>query len=377
MIQITDKKNCCGCEACVQVCPKHCISFQTDAEGFRYPQVDINKCINCSLCEQVCPELNVLTSRRPQKVYAAKHINAQIRGTSSSGGIFTLLAGYVLSEAGVVFGARYNDHWEVIHDYTETQDGLAAFRGSKYVQSRIGDTYRQAEVFLKQNRKVLFSGTPCQIAGLKLFLRKEYCNLITVDFVCHGVPSPFVWTIYLQELQKNTASPISAITFRDKVTGWKQYSFSLYDSKGDVAYTNRFYHDPYMQVFLANLSLRPSCYVCPAKAGRSMSDVTIGDFWGIQNYAPEIDDDKGVSLVMTYNPTYEHLLSGCTKQEMSYQQATEQNSCIEKSVPQPINRNFFWQHLIHFGSITKAAKSCGSNDFFSRLRRMVFRKFKI
>ena len=197
MIDIKEKNNCCGCSACVQICPKQCISMAADNEGFLYPQVNSAICIDCGLCEKVCPVINQSAPREPLVVYAAKNNNEDIRLKSSSGGIFTLLAEKVIEEGGVVFGAKFDADWNVVHDYTETIEGLAAFRGSKYVQSIIGDNFKTAKQFLNNGRKVLFSGTPCQIAGLKKYLRKEYDNLLTVDVVCHGVPSPMVWRDYL------------------------------------------------------------------------------------------------------------------------------------------------------------------------------------
>lgn len=245
MINIEDKKECCGCSACVQRCPKQCIVMKEDEEGFLYPVVDKEVCIDCGLCEQVCPVLRQREEREPLEVYAAFNKNEEVRMQSSSGGIFTALAEPIIKEGGVVFGARFNEDWEVVHDYVETVEGLSAFRGSKYVQSRIGCTFSQAEQFLKQGRKVLFSGTPCQIAGLKLFLRKEYENLLSVDFICHGVPSPGVWRQYLNEfivyqgnkkkisffpskpIILNSIRDISRIEFRNKRLGWKKYSFAL------------------------------------------------------------------------------------------------------------------------------------------------------
>ncbi len=197
MIEIKEKYNCCGCSACVQICPKQCISLSADNEGFLYPQVDTAVCINCGLCEKVCPVINQNEPRMPLEVYAAKNTDEEIRLKSSSGGIFTLLAEHIISEGGVVFGARFNENWEVVHDYTETVEGLESFRGSKYVQSIIGENFKKAKFFLDEGRNVLFSGTPCQVAGLKKFLRKEYENLLTVEVVCHGVPSPMVWHDYL------------------------------------------------------------------------------------------------------------------------------------------------------------------------------------
>ena len=163
MVRIEDKKGCCGCSACVQRCPKQCISLYEDEEGFLYPKVDVATCIDCGLCEKVCPVLNQSEERVPLEVYAAKNPNEEIRRESSSGGIFTLLAEQTIDAGGVVFGVRWNEHFEAVHAYTETKDGLAAFRGSKYVQSRVGDTFKQAELFLKQGRQVLYSGVPCQI----------------------------------------------------------------------------------------------------------------------------------------------------------------------------------------------------------------------
>ena len=242
MINIEDKKKCCGCSACVQRCPKQCISLQEDEEGFLYPQVDKKICVNCGLCEKVCPVLNPVKARKPQVVFAARAIDEKVRLESSSGGVFTVLAELVIERGGVVFGAKFNEKWEVVHAYTESKEGLSAFRGSKYVQSKIENSYKQAESFLKAGREVLFSGTPCQIAGLKLYLRKEYTNLLTVDFVCHGVPSPMVWKDYLEEkirplgvVGKNMVSSLSlkdmpvitGISFRDKRNGWKKYGFAV------------------------------------------------------------------------------------------------------------------------------------------------------
>ena len=253
MIEIVDKHKCCGCAACVQVCPKQCISFNEDEQGFRYPSVDNVVCVNCGLCERVCPVLNQDESKQPLQVYAAKNPNEKIRLMSSSGGIFTMLAESIIDQGGVVFGARFDEKWEVEHAYTETKDGLEPFRGSKYVQSRIGNTYQQVKEFLLSGREVLFTGTPCQIAGLKRFLRRDYENLLTVDVVCHGVPSPLVWRTYLKDFvmcpkgttEKNTVSislnekpVITGISFRDKSTGWKKYGFIVHGKSSEVADQN-------------------------------------------------------------------------------------------------------------------------------------------
>lgn len=244
MINITRKEDCVGCNACTQICPKDCIVMTEDHQGFLYPKVDLSKCIDCHLCEKVCPVINQAQPCKPLSVYAADNPDMEVKMRSSSGGVFFALAKKVISEGGVVFGARFNEKWEVIHDYTETIEGLKVFQGSKYVQSRIGETFRQTRTFLKAGRKVLFSGTPCQIAGLKLFLRKEYANLISLDVVCHGVPSPLVWREYLayvtrpegasvgkntdfQSSLSNQMPVITGINFRDKRLGWEKFGFTL------------------------------------------------------------------------------------------------------------------------------------------------------
>lgn len=297
MIHIIDKFKCCGCNACVQRCPKQCISMQEDEEGFLYPIVDMSNCVDCGLCEKVCPVINQESERNPIEVFAAVNQDDSIRMQSSSGGIFTALAEQIIRENGVVFGARFDEKWEVKHDYTETIEGLKVFRGSKYVQSRIGDTFKQAEFFLKAGRKVIFVGTPCQIAGLRLFLRKEYVNLLAVDIICHGVPSPMIWRKYLEDKTKRQGIEfIQSISFRDKGTGWKNYSFNIKYEKGnsESSFSEYASQNIFMKGFLADLYLRPSCYACPAKKLKSGSDITLGDFWGIQHIKPELDDDKGV-----------------------------------------------------------------------------------
>lgn len=303
MINIKDKEDCVGCSACVQRCPQQCISLEEDAEGFVYPVVNKENCINCGLCEKVCPVLYQNESpKKPLQAYAAINPNEQIRLNSSSGGIFTMLAESVIKQNGVVFGASFDSEWNVRHEVIRTLDGLNWLRGSKYVQSNIGHTYSQTERLLKKGTCVLFSGTPCQIAGLKRFLRKDYDNLLTVDFICHGVPSPGVWRWYLS---CHNATFIKDIKFRDKSEGWRNFRFVLEHTKtfadgksNNIVLSSLKDENGFMKAFLNNISLRPSCYVCPCKSGKSNSDITIADFWGIENFDLNLDDDKGTSLVL-------------------------------------------------------------------------------
>lgn len=227
--------------------------------------------------------------------YAAINQNIETRENSSSGGVFYLLAEYVIEQGGVVFGARYDADWEVVHGYAEDLEGISAFMGSKYVQSRMGDAYREVRDFLKQGRLVLFSGTTCQVYGLKAYLGEFYENLIAVDLICHGVPSPKVWREYLQ-LRANRRR-IERISFRDKTEGWQLYSLRI-DFEDGEQYRQTQKKDVFMQGFLQDIYLRPSCYHCRFRGEHRDTDITLADLWGCKATAPDMFDDKGTSLVL-------------------------------------------------------------------------------
>ena len=407
MISITNKQDCCGCHACASVCAKRSITMQEDNEGFLYPVVDANTCTDCGLCEKVCPVINQDKPRKPLKVYAAKNRNEEIRRQSSSGGIFTPLAEAVIRDGGVVFGAKFDKDWNVVHAWTDTIEGIADFRGSKYVQSTIGDTYREAREFLKQGRKVLFSGTPCQISGLRKFLRKEYDNLLIVDVVCHGVPSPLVWRKYLEETMerlraerdagKNTVSSslmdlpvITAISFRDKTHGWKKFGFrlryaaskaagnsvSISSNDEDSTFLQPFLKNVFMKGFLKNLYLRPSCYACAARSGKSGSDISIADFWGVQNYYPEFDDDKGIGLVLVNTDkgrrAYEQ--TNADSIESTYEQGLMHNPCLEHSVARTKWVGTFWTEFrINGITILNKIFIKMSPSLMCRIKKIIFK----
>ena len=287
MINIQTKEYCCGCGACVEICPRHCISFNNDKEGFKYPIVNIEECIDCHLCEKVCPVINQGDEKLPIKNYAAINKNLEIRKRSSSGGFFYLLASKIIKQGGIVWGAKFNKDWEVVMDFTDRIDGLLPFMGSKYVQANPLKSYTNIKKILQNGKTVLFTGTPCQISGLRLFLQKDYNNLLLVDIICHGVPSPLFWQNYLKEIKSSsTDSKLSYVSFRNKVDGWKRFSI-FFDFEGK-SFHQPFTNNSYMKLFLGNYILRPSCYNCPVKKGKSGSDITIGDFWGIQNIFPSI-----------------------------------------------------------------------------------------
>lgn len=377
MIKIIDKKDCCGCNACVQKCPKQCITMQLDDEGFYYPVVDVESCINCGLCKKVCPVLNQGKIREPYKCYAARSKFKEIVSNSSSAGVFFLLAEKTINNNGVVFGARFNDCWDIVHTWTDNIEGLKPFMSSKYVQSQIGNSYQQAEIFLKEGREVLFSGTPCQIAGLHLYLKVNYDNLICVDVICHGVPSPGVWREYLRyeispkkckdtvsspiysPLTETDALKIKGISFRNKRLGWRKYSFVIFPSLnfnqetkktdlllGRPLVQQKHYYNLYMKTFLFNLTLRQSCFACPARKGKSGSDILLGDFWGVARYYPEFFDANGVSMVLCYTEKGVKLLESLDldRINVSYYE-TRGNSNIEKDETLPLERKAFFANF--------------------------------
>ena len=381
MIQIKDKHKCCGCEACIQVCTKNCISLVQDSEGFLYPNVNYSTCINCGICEKVCPIMNPREQTRPLEVWAAQNTDEEIRKQSSSGGIATKMAEKIIEEGGVVFGVIMNDKYEAVHTFADTKQQLTALMGSKYVQSRIGNSFKYVMNFLKSGKKVLFIGTPCQVSGLKQFLRKDYENLYTVDFICHGVPSPGVFKWYLQEEINKFAdasngrkksvslSPIHSIPkgdiqlpdglkvmdirFRDKREGWKKYSFDLRlaeasaDGKQNtVSISANVTKNLFLRGFCLDLFLRPSCHQCHFRNFRSGSDITIADFWGQDNMFPEFDHDTGVSSVIIKTLKGQQFfkeLGNLKKEEKSLDNVVRYNPSLIISKKEDYRRHKFWR----------------------------------
>jgi len=377
IITIIEKKNCTGCYACVTICPQQCITMKSDSEGFWYPAVDKESCLDCSLCEKVCPILQKEQVKNEPKAYACYNKNEEIRMKSSSGGLFTLFAEQVIDHGGVVFGAGFDKENKVLHSFVETKEELRKFRGAKYVQSKIGDTYKKAEKFLLQGRQVLFSGTPCQIGGLKSFLQKDYDNLICIDIFCHGVPSPKVWKKYVSYREIRADAPVRNITFRRKNNGWKRYSIA-FSFNNNMEYENAFDKDLYMQAFLHNICLRPSCYACNFKTLCRQSDITLADFWGIENMFPEMDDDKGASLVLINSRKGElmfgKILNQMILKEVDINKAVSYNLAAINSVKQSPQRNNFFSKLeqLPFDKLVK--KYCKQKISVKMLIRAVLSK---
>ena len=293
-------KECSGCGACVSICPKNAITMVPNTEGFLFPVVNPEKCINCNLCAKVCPVNNVDTSNSKTPEAFAVQANDEIRLKSSSGGVFTVLALYILKQGGYVCGAGFDDSGKICHQIISNENDLKLLQGSKYVQSVIGNTYKEVKNLLGSENLVFFTGTPCQVAGLKSFLGRNYDNLITADLICHGVPSPKVFQKYIAELVPQDEKFKNTV-FRDKnLGGWENQVITTHTS--NQALSSSTAQDDFMRAFLGNISLRGSCSNCPFQSIPMQGDVTLGDFWGINNYDPGLNDGKGTSLLLINNP---------------------------------------------------------------------------
>lgn len=301
MIKILEKSNCVGCHACYSCCPVSCISMEKDEEGFLYPKADENNCIACGICEEVCPGIHRNLRENFREIcFAGYSKDEEIRKTSSSGGVFSVLAKNIIERKGVIFGAAFDSEFQVHHVKVDSLTDLKSLKGSKYVQSRIENTYKETEEILKRGQLVYFSGTPCQIDGLKNYLQKEYDNLITQDFICHGVPAPMVWQKYLKYVMEVQHSEIKKVSFRDKTFGWRQYAVKIEFKNGNTQ-VDMFSDNLMMKAYLQDMCLRPSCYRCPSKGVKRNSDITLADFWNISDFLDDADDNKGMDLIVCHS----------------------------------------------------------------------------
>lgn len=344
-------KACTGCYACVNICPKACIRMVEDQEGFWYPQIDYDQCIRCNRCEKACPILSEIPNTKTEKdirVYAVTHRDEDTRMNSSSGGAFTALAETVLEKGGVVFGAAFDEQFDVHHIYVESPDELWKLRGSKYVQSRIGNAFQQAEAFLKAGRLVYFSGTACQTSGLIAFLGRDYDNLYTQDLICHGVPSPMVWRKYLEYQRTLERSEIEKVFFRDKSHGWHNWHLAI-DFKNGTNYAQSQIQDKMIVSFLRGKCSRLCCYECRFKQKCRLADFTLADFWGIQEIAPELDDDKGISSCYVNSSKAQKLFNAAqsrlTVKELDLDRAVVGNMAMIESEKLPSNRDAFLKEM--------------------------------
>lgn len=289
-----NKDQCFGCTACYSICPKKCIEMVLDDEGFKYPLVDISKCIDCGLCVNHCPITNDFTSRDIKSCFGLIHNSIEITDESASGGAFTAIAEYVLKKNGVVYGCSFNQDIEAITISVDNSKDLKKLRGSKYVQCDNLDQYREVKTNLDKGTEVLFASTPCYVSGLKSYLGKSYRNLTTLDLFCHGVPSPILFKKYITWLEKRYHGRVTEYSFRDKKFGWGTQGHFTINGKS----RNLFGTDPYYNSFLYGKTYRPSCYQCKFASNKRPGDISIGDFWGVEKFYPEVDTTRGVSAIL-------------------------------------------------------------------------------
>lgn len=353
MINISEKKNCCGCTACVAACPKQAITMVEDEKGFKYPKVDMEKCVQCGLCTQACAfskNEQFSFGEQPIAAYAIKHRNEEIRAKSRSGGVYTAITDYVLDKGGCVFGSVICDDYVVRHQKAESKEQRDAQRGSKYVQSDMGDVFREVRKELQSGRLVVFSGTGCQVAGLRSFLKKEYDNLIAFDLVCHGVPSPKIWKDYIALMMKKYRRTLSEVQFRDKsFLGWDMHIESFKVGKKKV------YSRNYSTLFNKDHILRDSCFHCKYTSMKRTGDFTLADFWGVDKHIKGFNDNKGVSLLFVNSLKAEKLFSQPEIRENLLCECCNSFNFVHPNLkhPQaePVDRDVFWKEYKEKGIV--------------------------
>lgn len=323
--------------------------MQTDCEGFLYPHVDPSACIHCGLCQKACPITTAVpVNVSDQKAYAVINQDEEIRKNSSSGGVFSLIAQHILSQGGVVFGAAVTKDTRICHICVEDSSQLYQLRGSKYVQSNVGNTYSQAKQYLLSGRPVLYTGTPCQISGLKAYLGKDYDHLFCQDLICHGAPSPGVWQQYVSYREQLARSKTKSVFFRYKDPSWVNFCMR-FEFENNTYYQASLREDPYLRAFLSDLCLRPSCHQCAYKTQQRQADITLADYWGIWDIHPKMHDDKGTSLVFINSEKGSQIFEAI-KQQLAFHPtdislSLSQNSAMIASAVKPKNREQFLSEI--------------------------------
>lgn len=366
-----NKKDCNGCGACALVCPKKCIHMMEDEEGFLYPVIDEKECIHCNRCKNICSNYNM--NEKLGKAYMAMNTSELDRQNSASGGMFIILAKYVINHGGVVCGAKYDENLIVKHDFAETIEQCKDFMGSKYARSKIDGIYVKIEQFLKNNRYVLFSGTPCQVAGLKTYLRKDYDKLITCDVICHANPSPKVFEKYKSELERNKNKKVTNIAFRSKENGWANSIPIIEYEDGQKEEESSFY-----DAFVTELFNRPSCHDCKFSSIKRVSDFTIGDLWGIEEIEPTWNDNKGISLLVVSTKKAEKIFLEIKQymkiKEVDLDKAFSYNH--NKNLPMNKNREKFFKKINKEDDVIKYMKKYIRGGIITRIKRKTKRALK-
>ena len=381
MIDSIIKDRCTGCEGCASVCPTKCIDMVQNYEGFFMPQVNSNKCVNCKMCINICPVINYDKNHRnivdKKTAYAFKSNNDEFRRICSSGAVFLSLATYFIEHDGIVYGASFDGSYNVIHKSATSTSEVIELAGSKYVQSRINDIYLEIKDKLEQEKKVIFFGTTCQVEGLRAYLGKNYSFLYCVDLICMGIPSPLAWDKYLDTYYKR--SEIKKINFKDKSLGWHKFSFLLEKNNGTSISIPGF-DNTYMQCMFKGYSIRKSCFDCCCKSESKIADITIADCWGCENYISELDDNKGLSMVICHSNKSDELI-GILKEmgiveRFEYSNVLKYNSNYNNSTTTKKGRNIFYKLLyiypvLAFGVMGKNPQNSFLRKVCSKIRSAI------
>ncbi len=363
-----ERQLCSGCSNCANKCPQQCIEMLPDDKGFLYPQVDSEKCINCHICQKVCPTYLDGGKNNTPKLFSYTSEKPEVLSNCSSGGAFGLIADRVLADNGYVCGAVWTSDFKVKHTVTNSYDDVKRMYGSKYLQSDLSNSFVIVKNLLEDNNNVLFSGTPCQVLALNKFLNKEYPNLITVDFICHSIPSPKVFDAYISSLEKHNGK-LKAFNFRDKTNGWLDYSLKaefenkteLYSHKGNV----------YMDLFLDGIIHRECCNKCVVKTTTGyVSDITLADFWGIKEINPQVYNKNGVSAILVNTEKGSNILQGINLIECDSQQFFKVNRAYDMPVIKSEKTQQFWDSFNKKG-LDKAARQIYKKSFVIRLKTMI------
>lgn len=360
MILFEDKSKCCGCTACSNACPCNAITMIADDEGFKYPEINSDLCVECGKCKAVC-QIHSLKKENEFEpiVFAAKNADEDIRAKSTSGGMFSVFADEIISNNGVVYGVAYAEDFTVQHERADSLEICERFRGSKYVQSELSDCFKKVKEDLESGRRVLFTGTPCQIAGLKTFLgdKAHSENIILCEIICHGAPSPKLWKEHIALLESERGSRVVNYRNRSKVLGWHGHNEHVFFENGKEEYKTKL-SQLHKDLFYAHLSIRPSCYACEHTQFPRSADISIADFWGIENFLPDFDDNKGTSM----------LILNTSKAMDFYNQVKDKLICRESNIADAfydnhkkpakmnVNRESFWRDYKARGYLYVAQK---------------------
>lgn len=369
-MNLANSYKCTGCGACYSVCPHHAIVMRPDKNGFLYPEIQKQKCVECGLCKDVCHVLKSPAPKSPKSCYVAETQNRELHIASSSGGIFGELALSILRQGGYVAGCGWDKKMQARHTVVNNKKELTELFCSKYVQSDIGDTLIDVKKLISADKRVLFSGTPCQIAGLKRYLGKEYDNLLTVEVICHGVPSPGVFEKYKKSQEINNKERLIDINFRSKERIYETDYISLtFENKKTKSMKS---DDLFFKSFIRNLILRESCFNCCSKDGKSGADITLGDFWGIQKIFPEYHKNGHSAVIIRSEKGmrfWNAIKQNVTFREVSYENICKGNSTCRQSVSKSLAYNFYMSSYKVLG----LKWSFQSSLFLSKAKRVFFK----